>query len=180
MATTTIKDGFNGGSDNQLKVNSDGSINVDVTGGTIIVSNPSVGPTGVTAPIQATEIGGIDTSGNLQALKVDSTGALEVSGTFASVTEGFSNLAPGYPTQISVGTNSIQIFPINSLRKYAHIMNNSSNIIYIQYQSAAALNQGVKINPGTFFTLDSANLWLGAINAIGLVSSQLIDILEGE
>jgi len=33
MATTTIKDGFNGGSDNQLKVNADGSINVNTSGG---------------------------------------------------------------------------------------------------------------------------------------------------
>jgi len=32
MATTQIKDGFNGGSDNQMKVNADGSINVDVSG----------------------------------------------------------------------------------------------------------------------------------------------------
>lgn len=35
MATTQIKDGFNGGSDNQLKVNADGSIN---TGGTSTVT----------------------------------------------------------------------------------------------------------------------------------------------
>lgn len=33
MAATTIKDGFEGGSDNQLKVNADGSINVDSSGG---------------------------------------------------------------------------------------------------------------------------------------------------
>lgn len=33
MATTTIKDGFQGGSDNQLKVNNDGSINVNSGGG---------------------------------------------------------------------------------------------------------------------------------------------------
>src|SRR4051812_24143210 len=32
MSTTTIKDGYAGGSDNQVKVNSDGSINVNTTG----------------------------------------------------------------------------------------------------------------------------------------------------
>lgn len=31
MATTQVKDGFQGGSDNQLKVNTDGSINVNAT-----------------------------------------------------------------------------------------------------------------------------------------------------
>lgn len=46
MATTQIKDGYNGGSDNQLKVNADGSINVDVSGG------------GGASNVNLTEVGG--------------------------------------------------------------------------------------------------------------------------
>jgi hypothetical protein len=111
---------------------------------------------------------------------VNGAGALEVTGTFTSVSQGFSTLTPGYPTQVSVGTTSTQLFPANSNRVYAHIFNNSAEVIFIQYQVAAALHQGVRINPGSFFTLDSDNLWLGIINAIGLVSGQLIDVLEGE
>lgn len=150
MATTQIKDGFNGGSDNQLKVNDDGSINV-VTGGSVgnNVNISSVGGNAVTTSLPVSQ-------------------------------QGFSNLGPGYPTQISVGTTSVQLFPANVIRKYAHIFNNSSQPIFIQYSSVAALNQGIKINSGTFFTLEVDNLWLGVVNAIGLVSGQLIDILEGE
>jgi hypothetical protein len=153
MATTQIKDGFNGGSDNQLKVNSDGSINV--TGG---------GGTGGTVKIQ-------DSNGN----PITSTnGALNVEQV------GFSTITPGYPTQISVGTSSTQLFAANPNRKYAHIVNNTSETIFIQFQVSAALNQGIKMNPGSFYTLESTNLWLGVVNAIGNLPSQLIDVLEGE
>lgn len=119
--------------------------------------------------------------------KVDGTGHLyvtdggtpiQVTGTM--VTGGsFSAISPGYPTQISVGTASIQLFPANSARKYAHIVNNSSATIFIQYQVSAALNQGVKISSGGFFTLEVDNLWLGVVNAIGLMAGQQIDVLEG-
>lgn len=135
----------------------------------------------VTSSSSSSTVGITDTSGNV----LNSTGgSLDVEITGGTVTavinEGFSNLAPGYPTQATVGTSSVQLFPANSLRKYGHIFNNSSQAIFIQYSSSAALNQGIKINPGTFFTLDSNNLWLGVINAIGYIPGQLIDILEGE
>lgn len=41
-------------------------------------SNPSIGTNGFTAPTSSTEVGGIDPSGNLQGLKVDSSGNLLV------------------------------------------------------------------------------------------------------
>lgn len=93
---------------------------------------------------------------------------------------GFNIISPGYPTQISVGTSSTQLFAANASRKYAHIFNNSVATIFIQYEVSAALNQGIKIQPGSFFTLDTDNLWLGIVNAIGLTTGQLIDVLEGE
>lgn len=153
MSTTQIKDGFDGGSDNQLKVNTDGSINVNGGGGggsavTISATNGD--------PLTATN------------------GALSIN------QSGFSTITPGYPTQISVGTASTQLFAANPNRRYVHIVNNTTETIYIQFQSAAALNQGIKMQPGSFYTLESTNLWLGTINAIGNLASQLIDVLEGE
>lgn len=76
MAATQIKNGFNGGSDDQLLVNPDGSINVNGGGGG--GSNASVGPVGSTAPGSATEVGGVDPSGNLVPVSTDSTGAINV------------------------------------------------------------------------------------------------------
>lgn len=170
MATTQIKS-YN--SDNQAEVTADHELKVT---GNISATNPSVGPTGVPAPTSGTLVAAIDPSGNLEGLKVDATGALITN----AGAEGFATLAPGYPTQITVGTSSIELFPANLLRKYGHIFNNSSEAIFIQFSSAAALNQGIKIGPGSFFTLDSNNLWLGVINGIGLMAGQLISILEGE
>ncbi len=100
----------------------------------------------------------------------------------AQVTEntGFSSLSAGSPGQVAVGLNSTTLLAANPNRSYAHIYNNSGNPIYIQYSAAAALNQGVKIPPNGFFTIETNNLWLGAINAIGVTNNQLVDILEGE
>lgn len=118
-------------------------------------------------------------NGSGQKLAINPDGSINVQGNI-TVGEGFSNITPGYPTQVSVGTNSTELFPANPNRKYVHVFNNSQEVIFLQYQVSAALNQGIKIQPGTFFTLDSTNLWLGAINAIGLISNQLIDCLSGE
>lgn len=105
-----------------------------------------------------------------------------VSNTSGGVTpgsSGFGTLSPGYPTQITIGNTSSLLLPANTSRVYAHIFNNSAQPIYIQYQAVAALNQGIRINPGNYFTLSGDDLWLGDVNAIGLISGQQIDVLEG-
>lgn len=106
--------------------------------------------------------------------KVSITGPIDVGQT------GFDTLSVGSPAQVAVGLTSIQILDNNPNRKYAHIANNSGKSIYVQYSAPAALNQGIKIPPNTLYTIESTNLWLGIINAIGVTTSQLIDVLEGE
>lgn len=120
----------------------------------------------------------VDTTGHLYVS--DGGTPLQVTGTFTAGSPGFTTITPGYPTQISVGNSNTVLFPANPNRVYCHIMNNSSATIYIQYQVSAALNQGIKLNPGSLFILDTSNLYLGVINAIGLMANQLIDVLEGE
>lgn len=119
----------------------------------------------------------VDNTGHL--LITDGGQPLNVTGNL-TVGSGFITISPGYPTQVTVGTTSVQLFPAYPTRKYAHIFNNSTQAIYIQYQSSAAPNQGIKIAPGSFFTLDSDNLWLGVVNAIGIIAGQMIDVLQGE
>lgn len=92
---------------------------------------------------------------------------------------GFDTLT-NPPGQIDVGLTTTILLIANPNRKYAHIVNNSGNPIFIQYDTSAALNQGIKIPPNTLYTIESTNLWLGSVNAIGVAGSQLIDILEGE
>lgn len=119
----------------------------------------------------ASTVGIKDTAGN----SLTSTdGALDV-----NTANGFNTLtAP--PGQTAVSTDSSQLFAANPNRKYAHIVNNSGEQIFIQYSTAAAINQGIRIPARGFYTIESTNLWLGAINAIGVSPNQLVDILEGE
>lgn len=100
-------------------------------------------------------------------------------GNVTTTPAGFGNLSPGYPTQVSVTTSSSVLLPSNIARLYAHIVNNTQFEIFIQYSSAAALNQGIKLQPGNFYTIDSSNLYTGVVNAIGSAGTQLIDVLEG-
>lgn len=104
---------------------------------------------------------------------------VNVSGPVDVEAVGFDTLT-NPPGQISVGLTTTILLVANPDRKYAHISNNSGNPIFIQFNTAAALNQGIKIPAFGLYTIESTNLWLGSINAVGIVASQLIDILEGE
>ena len=184
MATTTIKDGYNGGSDNQLKVNPDGSINVDVTGGgagsnvnlvsvggssitlgqnteansipvtiasnqspipvtgSITATNPSVGADGSVAPDYSTLIGGINPSGNLQGLLVDSSGLLEVN---AGQIFGVQNLRVLYNE-----VNSIAVGVETTINTYTAPV---GKIVYLLTINCSGGNRGTYniYNSGTLF-----------------------------
>lgn len=153
----------------------DGGTPIAVTGN-ITANNASVGANGTTAPTSATEIGGVNPEGKLTPVSVTDSGAINVVGDL-TVSEGFETISVG-PTQISIGTVSTQLLAANANRLYAHIINNTSNEIYIQYSSAAALNQGLKLQAGGTLFVSGGDLWLGAVNAIALMPNQLIDVLE--
>lgn len=91
-----------------------------------------------------------------------------------------SGFDTGTPAQIDVGTTSIELFAANPDRKYAHIMNNSGLPIYVQYASPAAIGQGIIVRNNTLYTIEFNNLWLGSVNAVGVASSQIIDVFQGE
>lgn len=112
-------------------------------------------------------------------LKINPDGSINVVGGGGGGSTGFSSITPGYPSQVAVGTTSVVLLPSNLARKYAHFFNNSSEAIFIQFQATAALNQGIKVGPGSFYTLETTNLYLGDINAIGLITGQLISVVEG-
>lgn len=137
MATTQIKNGFNGGSDDQLLVNPDGSINVNSSGGG---GNASVGTTGTTAPTSATEIAGVDPSGNLKGVSVDVNGFLNVSGTSVvsgNVTTTEAGLTTFQTSQYTVNVAEQQLTP-------TPLSNRSSISLKVQTTDAT---QGVYISP---------------------------------
>ena len=110
MATTTIKDGFAGGSDNQLKVNADGSINVDVSGssGTSNVNLTEVGGSIITLG-QSTEAGSLPVTIASNQSPVPVTGTI----TATNPSVGANNItAPTSSTQIGAQNTAGQLIPL--------------------------------------------------------------------
>lgn len=116
MATTQIKDYAN---DNQAHVDNTGHVYITDGGqpiavtGSITATNPSVGTNGTTAPTSSTQVGAVNSSGDLVALKVDSSGALLVDASTTFQTEtvvvGFNNVnsvVVGVETTINTFTAS--------------------------------------------------------------------------
>jgi hypothetical protein len=114
------------------------------------------------------------------ALKTDSSAVTQpISGTVAissSPATGFSTInVSGF---VVVQSTSTQLLASNSARKYAHIINNSSTPVFIQFGAAAVTGRGIKLTVGAMYTMSGYELFLGAINAISTTTTN-IDILEG-
>jgi hypothetical protein len=180
MAATTIKDGYNGGSDNQLKVNPDGSINVNGGGGG--GSNASVGPTGQPAPSSATEVAGVDGSGNLTPLKVESDGTLHVTGSSVvtgTVSTNLLGLANLQTTQMTVSTSAVNLTPSPLAGRSSltvKVTCTGGEAIYIGNSNAVTTSTGFPLFNGDALQLDlndTQNLY-----AIGSAPGQLAYILE--
>ena len=170
MATTQIKDGYAGGSDNQLKVNSDGSINVNSTGGG--GGNASVGPTGSPVPADATLVGAKDASGNLQPLTIDPSGKLLVDITGTSVVTGtvsadLLGLTSFQTSQYTVGTSAVQLTPTpltgRSSVTIKIIGTSSSAIVYVGNSNAVTSSTGYPLFNGDSLQMDATGaiaLWV--------------------
>lgn len=112
-----------------------------------IFSNPSVGTTGSLAPTSATEIGGINPSGNLTGVNVDSAGNLIV-----DTSGGSSPVNPaGQYNQITNLTTTAQTFtaPINAVG-FIMETDSSVNTVNVRWSigSAATTTSGMVLEPG--------------------------------
>lgn len=181
MATTQIKSGYHGGTDDQLLVNPDGSINVNSTGGGG-GSNASVGPTGTTAPTSATEIAGIDPSGNLHAVSVDTNGFLNVNGTSVvsgTVTTDQAGLTAFQTSQYTVGITPVQLAPspLANRSSISITIDADPNIsVFIGNSSSVSVSNGYPLKDGSTLQLDltpSGQVW-----AVSTVAGQTAAVLE--
>jgi len=71
-------------------------------------------------------------------------------------------------TAVDVGTSSTLIVSAHASTKYVLIVNNSDTVIYIRLGGAAALNQGIRLNPngGAYEISSTINKYAGAIYGI--------------
>lgn len=150
MATTTIKDGFAGGSDNQLKVNPDGSINVDTSGG------------GGTTNVNLTEV-----SGSAIVLG-QTTESASLPVTIASDQSSIPTTNP------SVGTNSA-IAPTSSTQIGAQ--NAGGNLVALMVDPSGKLlvdSSGTSTVTGTVdANINGLNVFQTSQYSVGLSSVQL-------
>jgi hypothetical protein len=160
-----------------------GALNVNITGGSS-PPNASVGPTGVTAPTSATEIGGVDNSGNLQALKVDPAGKLlvDISGTSTvtgTVNANIEGLNAFQTSQYTIGTSAVQLTPTPLTNRSSMSIKaklTPGSFVYIGPTSGVTTANGYIL-----FNGDSLQLDLTPVNQIWAIASaagQLLYVLE--
>jgi hypothetical protein len=164
MATTQIKDGFDGGSDNQLKVNADGSINVNTTGG------------GSTSNVNIHDSAGNALTSTGGALNVNTSGTSTVTGT---VTSNEAGLTAFKTSQYTIGTTPVQLAPtaLTNRSSLSITIIASANIpVYIGNSSSVTVSTGYPLYNGSTIQLDltpSGQVW-----AVSTTASQTAAILE--
>jgi hypothetical protein len=78
------------------------------------------------------------------------------------------------------GVASTTALAANASRKYALIVNDSANAIYIFLGATAVLNQGIRLNAnGGSYEINETNLYTGIITTITTVASQNVIVTEG-
>lgn len=180
MATTQIKNGFQGGNDDQLLVNPDGSINVNSGGGG--GGNASVGATGTLAPTSGTEIAGINPEGKLTAVTVDDNGFLNVNGVSTitgPVTTEQAGLNSFKTSQFTVGTSAIQITPTplpNRSSVSFRVEADANTPIYIGNSSSVTVTNGYPLYDGDTLSMDLTPS--DTIYAVSTIAGQILAVLE--
>ena len=132
-----------------------------------VSSNPSVGNTGATAPTSATEIGGINPSGNLTGVNVDAAGNLIV-----DTSGGSSPVNPGGQyNQITNLTTAAQTFTAPAGAVGFILEAESGNSVNIRWAigSVATTTAGMLMEPGrdSGFVPCAANVSVIAVSGSG-------------
>ena len=89
-----------------------------------------------------------------------------------------SNMVEGGGS-ITVAVSTTAIIAANGQRRFAIIVNDSNEDIYLGLGEAAVLNKGIRLNAlGGSFTTDGTNLFTGAINGICVSGSNVVTFVE--
>lgn len=165
MSVTQIKNGFQGGSDDQLKVNPDGSINVNATGGG-----------GIASDVNIFDSAGNSITSTSGALNVNTTGSSTVTGT---VTTEQAGLGAFQTSQYAISTAAVQLAPTPLVNRssLSITVDASPNIaVFIGNSNSVTVSNGYPLYDGSTLQLDltpSGNVW-----AISTTAGQTISVLE--
>ncbi len=175
MAATTIKDGYQGGSDNQLKVNPDGSINVNTGGGG--GSNVNLTEVGG-APIAE---GQTTMANSLPVVIASDQSPIAISGSISgNVNSNIEGLNVFQTSQYTVGTSAVQITPTPlSGRSSVSIRvttTDSSVAVFIGNSNAVTTSTGYPLYNNDTLQMDLTPS--NVIYAISTVAGQTVFALE--
>lgn len=111
----------------------------------------------------------------IRRIRVDELGQLQIDVVVGSVTlDSFSSATN---SKISVGTSSTSVLSAAAGRKWASIVNDSDNVVYLSLGGTAVLNEGIRLNSnGGSFVISATNLYTGAVNAIATVAGSNVTI----
>lgn len=77
------------------------------------------------------------------------------------------DFSSGTSSGVTVGNTTTEILAANSGRKYAVLINDSAEEIYVSLGTDAVLNKGIRLNRrGGTFTISGFRPYRGAINGI--------------
>lgn len=135
------------------------------------VNSASDGIDGATAPFQTTQVGGKDASGNLQAIAVDTNGAISIT--------AVASLAPSVGATITAGVTSGLLVSGNAARKGLIVTNLSANRVSLNLLNATAvLNAGITLLPGWVWYMDNYSFTINTINIIASGASSVVSVQE--
>jgi hypothetical protein len=81
---------------------------------------------------------------------------------------------------VTVAVTSTEVIAANRIRAYAAITNDSDEIVYLSFGSAAVLNSGVRLNPrgGSFEIGGSGDSYFGSVYAICASGGKNVTVVE--
>ena len=89
------------------------------------------------------------------------------------------DFAEGTPSKVSVGNTTTELLSATSGRRYAILVNDSNETIYISLGSDAVINSGIRLNAGGgSYTISGDRPFRGAINGICTSGGKNISIFE--
>jgi len=87
--------------------------------------------------------------------------------------------ASGFHINRDIGATQEEVLPHNPERKYALLVNDSVNTIWLSLGAPAAANQGIRLNAqGGAYEINSTNLFKGRIYAVASAAASKIMITE--
>jgi len=101
-------------------------------------------------------------------------------GLLVDTTTGAVGVSTGTSTAVTCGATSVTVLAASATRKFATIVNDSDETIYLKYGSGATLNSGIRLNAhGGAHNICACNLYTGIITGIATNATKKLTVTSG-